>query len=203
MIRLGLPKGRMAAESGRICRALGVTPRAGVLSYQGRAAGLPVSIHLLKAPDVARMLRDGLFDLGLACDEWLMETGVPPSRRCLEARLYTASVCLLTGRADGRPLRCLRSVVTPYPNLARSVLGGIAPGAAIIGVSGSTEALVPGIADACLDVVETGASAARNGLVIRRSLMHVTTHLARSAQCDPAAAQPVVSLLAEAMSVPR
>jgi ATP phosphoribosyltransferase len=203
VIRLGLPKGRMAAESGRICRALGITPRTGVLSYQARAGGQPVSVHLLKAPDVARMLRDGLLDLGLACDEWLMETGAPPSRRCLEARLYTASVCLLTGRADRRPLRCLRSVVTPYPNLARSVLGGIAPAARVIPVGGSTEALVPGIADACLDVVETGASAARNGLVIRRSLMHVTTHLARSAQCDPAAAEPVVSLLAEAMSVPR
>lgn len=202
MIRLGLPKGRMAAESGRICRALGITPRAGVLSYQARAGALPVSIHLLKAPDIVRMLRDGLLDLGLACDEWLMETGAPLSHRCLEARLYTASVCLLTGYADRRPLRCLRSVVTPYPSLARTVLGGIAPGAAIIGVSGSTEALVPGIADACLDVVETGTSAALNGLIIRRSLMHVTTHLARSAQCDLAAAEPVVSLLAVTMGAP-
>ena len=40
MIKLGLPKGRMASESDRICDALGVKIRAGVLKYRSLAVFL-------------------------------------------------------------------------------------------------------------------------------------------------------------------
>jgi ATP phosphoribosyltransferase len=70
-------------------------------------------------------------------------------------------------------------------------------------VSGSSEALVPGIADASLDVVETGTSAALNGLVIRESFERVTTHLVRSDECDQLAAVSVIKLLADARRLMR
>jgi ATP phosphoribosyltransferase len=70
-------------------------------------------------------------------------------------------------------------------------------------VTGSTEALVPDVADACLDVVETGTSAALNCLVIRESFDHVTTHLACSEACDPLVVAPVVDMLAGAREAVR
>lgn len=203
MIRLGLPKGRMASESDRFCDALGVKTTPGVLSYRATAEDLDICILLLKAPDVARLLRRNLLDLGLTGDEWLMETGAEPDCRCFEARSYLASVCLLMSEGDLRPLRCIRSVVTPYPNLARRLLSRMAPEAEIIPVRGSTESMVPGIADACVDLVETGRSAALNSLVIRESFKQVTTHLVRSEACDPLAVGPVVELLAEAQGLVR
>jgi ATP phosphoribosyltransferase len=196
VIRIGLPKGRMAAESARFCGALGVQIRPGVLRYVTAVGGLDVVIMLIKAPDVARLLRRNLLDLGLTGDEWLMETGVPPDRRCFEARSYAASVCLLLAADDPRPPRSIRSVVTPYPNLARGLLRKTAPDAEIIAVSGSSEALVPDVADACLDLVETGTSAAPNSLVVRRSFNYVAPHLARSGACDPMTVAPIVGLLA-------
>ena len=54
---------------------------------------------LLKAPDVARLLRRNLLELGVAGDEWLMETGTRTDHRCFETRSYSASVCLLTATA--------------------------------------------------------------------------------------------------------
>ena len=83
-IRLGLPKGRMGSDSYRFCSALGVEVRAGVLSYRTKVGSLAVSIHLMKAPDVARLLMSNSLDLGLTGDEWLMETGVSLDRRCFE-----------------------------------------------------------------------------------------------------------------------
>ena len=154
-------------------------------------------------PDVARLLRNNVLDLGLAGDEWLMETGGSSDRRCFEARSYEASVCLLMAEDDHRPLRRIRSVVTPYPRLARSLLSATAPDLQIVPVSGSSEALVPDIADACIEVVETGASAALNGLVIRESFARVTTHLARSETIDLLAVAAVVDLLAGALEVAR
>jgi ATP phosphoribosyltransferase len=203
MIRLGLPKGRMASESDRFCDALGVKTRTGVLSYRAMVDSLAVAIYLMKAPDVARLLANNLLDLGLAGDEWLMEAGIRPDRRYFETRSYEAFVCLLMARGDPRPLSRIRSVVTPYPNLARSLLSDMASGSEIMAVSGSSEAMVPDMADACIDVVETGTSAALNALVIRRSFEHVTTHLVRSERCDSAVVAPVVELLAQALDVAR
>jgi ATP phosphoribosyltransferase len=203
VIRIGLPKGRMAAESARFCGALGVQLRPGVLRYLTGVGGLDVAILLVKAPDVARLLRRNLLDLGLTGDEWLMETGAPPDRRCFEAGSYVASVCLLMAKDDPRSPRFIRTVATPYPNLARRLLSGIAPDAEIVLVSGSSEALVPDVADACLDLVETGTSAALNSLLVRKSFNHVTTHLARSGACDPVTVAPIVGLLADAREAVR
>ena len=203
MIRIGLPKGRMAPESARLCDALGIQVRPGTLRYRAAAAGLDISILLLKAPDVARLLRRNLLEFGLIGDEWLMETGTPPGQRCFETRSYVASVCLLAAADDPRPLGRLRSVATPYPNLARRLLSDTAPDAEILAVSGSSEALVPDIADACFDLVETGASAMLNSLAVRRCFGDVTTHLVRSEACDPAMVAPVVGLLGGAREVVR
>lgn len=203
MIRIGLPKGRLAAESERFCGALGVRVRPEVLRYVTTVGGLDVSVLLVKAPDVARLLRRNLLDLGLTGDEWLMEAGVPPECRCFEAPSYVASVCLLMASDDPRPPRSIRTMATTYPNLACRLLRRVAPDAEIIAVSGSSEALVPDIADACLDLVETGTSAALNSLVVHRSFNHVTTYLARSGACDPVTVAPIVGLLADAMEAVR
>jgi ATP phosphoribosyltransferase len=203
VIKIGLPKGRMAAESARFCGALGVQVRPGVLRYLTAVGGLDVAILLVKAPDVARLLRRNLLDLGLTGDEWLMETGVSADLRCFEARSYVASVCLLMAEWDERPPRSVQSVATPYPNLARNLLRGIAPEAKVMAVSGSSEALVPDIADACLDLVETGTSAALNSLVVRRSFIRVTTYLARSGACNLVTVAPIVGLLADAQEAVR
>jgi ATP phosphoribosyltransferase len=203
LIKIGLPKGRTASESERFCAALGVEIKPGVLSYRTTVGSLGISVFLLKMPDVARLLRRNVLDLGLTGDEWLMESGVSSDRRCFDARSYEASVCLLMAEDDRRPVQRIRSVVTPYPRLARSLLSGTAPDSQIVPVSGSSEALVPDIADACIDVVETGSSAARNGLVIRESYQRVTTHLVRSETSDPLAVGPVVELLAGALEVAR
>ena len=196
MIRLGLPKGRMAPDAARFCMALGVELRAGVLSYRAAVGGVDIAVYLLKAPDVARFLMRNQLDLGLAGDEWLMETGIPPDCRCFEVRSYVATLGLLMAFSDSRPVDDLRSVASPYPRLARRLVRDLAPYAGVMPVSGSTEAVVPDLADACLDVVETGRSAALNGLAVRRSFGQVTTHLVRSEWCDLAAVSPVVDLLA-------
>jgi ATP phosphoribosyltransferase len=79
----------------------------------------------------------------------------------------------------------------------------IVPTATIMPVSGSTEALVPDIADACVDLVETGVSAELNALAVRQRFDRVTTHIVRSEQCNPDAVAPVVARLASIMEAAR
>ncbi len=200
MIRIGLPKGRLLPEAHRFCAVLGIEPASGKLRYQTRIRTIDVSVYLLKPQDVARMLADNLLDLGLTGDEWLMEAGVPPGRQCLETRAYEAALCLLMVDGDRRSVGHIRSAASPYPAVARKLLRDIAPAAEILEVSGSSEALVPDFADACLDVVETGNTAALNSLVVRCAFSPVTTHMARSERPAPETAR-IVELFAQAQEL--
>src|SRR5215472_4009431 len=105
MIRVRLPKGRLLAESQRMCSALGVEIEPGVLRYETAVDGVGVGIYLMKSPDVARMVKENRINLGLTGDEWLMEAGVPREFWCFDAESYEASVCLLTAQCDPRPVR--------------------------------------------------------------------------------------------------
>jgi len=179
-----------------LCAVLGVEVTPGVLRYETDVDGAAVGIYLMKAPDIARMLRQDELDLGLTGDEWLMEHQVARQRWCFELRSYTASVCLLMAASDARGLRWVRSVVTPYPQLARSLLGEVMPGARIVSVTGSSEGLVPDLGDSCLDLVETGSTAALNGLAVRQRFGVVTMHMARSERSREELVGPVVEMLA-------
>jgi len=199
MIKVGLPKGRrLDSDSRRLCLALGIQVEPGVLSYQTRLDDVAVGVYLMKSPDIARMLGRNRLDLGLAGDDWLMEAGIPVRSWCFDAAPYTASVCLLMTESDRRPVRSIQSLITPYPNLARSLLHSSVPGLQVAAVSGSSEGLVPDLGDACLDLVETGSTAALNGLAVRESFGAVSAHVARSERSVAAALESIVELLAGA-----
>lgn len=189
----------MTGQSLEICRALGVEPKPGVLRYSADLDGCAVGIFLLKAPDVARMVKGNVLDVGLTGDEWLLEHGVGCERWCLDAGSYVASVCLLMARRDHRSLRWIRSVVTPYPNLARMLIGELVPEPQIVAVRGSSEGLVPEVGDACLDLVETGGTAARHQLAIRRTFRWVTTHVACSERSQGEVLAPVLRVIASSL----
>jgi len=199
MIRVGLPKGRFLGESQRLCSALGVDIEPGVLRYATAVDDMPLAIYLMKSPDVARMLKEHRIDLGLTGDEWLMEAGVRREFWCFDTGSYAASVCLLMADGDLRSVRMVRPVVTPYPNLTRALLRDVAPRFHVVAVAGSSEGLVPDFGDACLDLVETGSSAALNGLTVRETFGQVSSRLARSAMAPAVVVEPVIELLAAAV----
>jgi ATP phosphoribosyltransferase len=187
----------MLAQSARFCATLGVDLKPGKLRYVAQVGDSSATIYLLKAQDIGRMLATQLLDLGLTGDEWLMETGVPPEARCLKTDGYRATVSLLVASDNARSSRCIRSIATPYPRLTRRLMQDVAPAAEILPVGGSSEALVPDLADACVDVVESGNTAALNALVVRQPLCEVTTHLARSAGCPSTDAALIVDRISQ------
>jgi ATP phosphoribosyltransferase len=187
------------ADTRSLCAVLGVEITPGGLRYKTFVDDVPVGVYLMKAPDIGRLLRQDVLDLGLTGDEWLIEHDVPGERWCFEMTSYTASVCLLMKHGDVREPRWLRSVVTPHPNLAGRLLRDLVPDGRIIAVAGSSEGLVPDVGDACLDLMETGSTARANGLVVRLGFGSVTTHLAQSQRFRAEYVEPVVKLLAESM----
>ena len=169
---------------GPILRALGpYAPSAAALDT--RALVIPgqdgtVRFLLLKPPDVPAYVERGVAQLGVVGLDLLREhpadvlEPLPLSLgRCRLCLCSRPGVDLLARVRQGR----LR-IGTRYPHLAAAELGRRGLIADIIALNGSVElAVVANLADAIVDLVETGETLRANGLVIREELMDVSARV--------------------------
>jgi ATP phosphoribosyltransferase len=154
-------------------------------------------VSLLRPQEIPRYVEQGLFDLGITGRDWICETD--------------ADVCTVVeleySKATAEPVRIVLAVPrehpagsvgelpagvrvsTEYPELTRRFFAKAGVSAVIVPSYGATEAKVPDIVDAIVDVTETGNSLRRHGLKIIETLLVSRTELVASpaAYADPAA----------------
>lgn len=168
MIRLALPKGRNLGPIRSAFAAAGL-PLAG-LDHSGRVLQQQlvdehVEVLLLKDPDLPLYVERGVADLGAIGSDVLEESGAD---LLVPVRLVEGG-CRLS--LVGRPGTAMHNghqhrIATKYPRIAASWLAGRGFGAEILELSGSVElAPVLGLTDLALDIVQSGATLAANGLV--------------------------------------
>ena len=162
-MRLALAKGRLEEAGWRwlAAQGLGAVPRSGRgLIWSLRPA---LEVALVRGRDIPALLREGAVDLGIvgrdvaldsAEDLWLSEgLGFGLSRLVLAVPVAR--------EAAERPLR----VATRYPEITRRWFAARGERVEIVPMAGSVEvAPALGLADAIVDVVETGATLRANGL---------------------------------------
>lgn len=167
---LALPKGRVMEQSLAALRAAGLrlTPRG-----EGRAlrydAGDAEIIEMRNA-DVPTYVELGVADAGIVGKDVLMEAG---SRLSEPVDLGFAACRLSLIRPHGAR-GAIERVATKYPRLTAAYLGRIGSGAEVVKLTGNVElACITGLADAVVDVVQTGGTLRDNDLeevdVIARS----------------------------------
>ena len=160
---IGLPKGRGLDYTKKMCMQIGIKLEDGLSRYEGTSN---IVIHILKFGDIAELLALGALDLGVTGDEWLLEAEGwrNPIDRLASVPIYTAQLCLLVPH-DCRDVQDIKMVTSPFPRLAERLISDFKPRPEILPNRGTSEALVPDFADAAIDVVETGMTAKRHGLV--------------------------------------
>jgi ATP phosphoribosyltransferase regulatory subunit len=180
-LRVALPKGRLQKD---VLRALGArAPSAEALS--SRALVLPggdgtMSFLLVKDPDIAAYVERGVADVGVVGLDVLRERGGDVLEP-LDLPFGRCRLCLC-GRPDLdvssiSSKRTLR-VATKYSKLTRRALAARGLPAEVIPLQGSVElAVVTGLADAIVDLVETGATLRENGLVEHEELFVSTARV--------------------------
>ncbi len=175
-LTFGLPKGRLAVGA---VAALGEWgPSASALD--GRALVVEgrngeIRFLLLKPSDVPAYVEGGAADLGLAGWDVLRENPCDVLEPVV-TRLGRCRLCLcgqpgtdLVARMRAGRLR----VATKYPGLTARALADRGLVGEIIPLHGSVElAVVVGLADAIVDLVETGRTLRANGLVEYETLAH-------------------------------
>lgn len=184
---LALPKGRILAEAMPVVRAAGIVPEPAFDDADARrlrfATGDPgLDVIRVRPFDVATFVAFGAAHLGIAGADVLMEHDYAEVYAPLDlgvgrCRLVVAEPADVAGDDDPETWSHVR-VATKYPAIARRHFARRGVHAECITLSGAME-LAPqlGLCRRIVDLVQTGATLAANGLVEVERIATVTARL--------------------------
>lgn len=159
---LALPKGRVLDRALATLAEAGVEVQVPVDPRALRYTGDGVSVLVMRNADVPTYVDLGVADAGMVGYDVLLEAG---------SRLYAPvdlgfGVCRLSLIRPQGATNPVGRVATKYPRLTAEYLRRTGSPAEVIALEGNVElACLSGLADAVVDVVETGATLAANDLV--------------------------------------
>ena len=178
-IRIGLPKGRMQAEVDRLLEDCGLEVEADRRGYRPRIDGIVgIEAKRLKPQAILSMLVAGTRDLGFAGADWveelelgdevveLLDTGLDPVR-------IVAAAPGDSGIDRGRSIR----IATEMPCIASRWARSRGLDFSIVQSWGATEVLPPEDADAIVDIAQSGATLAANGLKVCETISRSSTRI--------------------------
>jgi len=167
-LRIAVTKGRLLKKSielferaGLDCSALKEDTRKLVLSL----TDYPLDVVLAKAPDVITYVTHGVCDLGIVGKDTILEHG-GSFYEMLDLGFGKCRFALATRVGDDfYGSYKTRRIASKYPNVTKAFFDAKGMDVDIIKIEGSVElAPILGLADAIVDVVETGTTMKENGL---------------------------------------
>jgi len=199
-LRIGIPsKGRLAEIAGELLKEAGLSFRRQERSLFARCREVPVDITFLRTEDIPVLCAEGAIDMGITGGDLVAESGVElASRLDLGVGECRLAVCVL----DDSPIQQPRQldgvrIATSFPNITRRFLQTQGASAHLVNLSGSVEIMIAlGVADAIVDLVETGSTLAANRLRMLNEIDRYQTILVQNvAARQPELANRVVRRL--------
>jgi ATP phosphoribosyltransferase len=198
MLSLVLPKGSLEAATLALFDAADLAVRRGSDRDYRAAIDDPRidRVMFLRPQEIPRYVEEGLFDVGITGRDWIEETDSDVvSITELEYSKATSNpvkIVLAVPKehpaSSGAELPNGVRVSTEFPELTRRFFAKAGVEAVIVPSYGATEAKVPDIVDAIVDLTETGTSLRKHGLKIIETLLVSRTELITNAAAygDPA-----------------
>jgi ATP phosphoribosyltransferase len=165
-------------------------------------------VRFLRPQEIPSYVEKGLFDFGITGRDWITETGadVASLGELQYSKATTDPVRVVLAVPDSASWRTAADlpdgvrISTEFPALTRKFLEQRGVKAVVIPSYGATEAKVPDIVDAIVDLTETGTSLHRNGLRILDTLLTsytelIANHTAHADVAKRAAMEDVALLL--------
>ncbi|MEJ2666492.1 MAG: ATP phosphoribosyltransferase [Deinococcales bacterium] len=160
-VTLALPKGRVMQEALNVLRSAGMRLELSDDERALRVAAGDAVLIVMRNADVPTYVELGVADAGVVGKDVLAEAG---SRLYEPVDLRFAACRLSLIRPRGAAGELTR-VATKYPRLAAAYLRRRGSSAEVVRLAGNVElACVSGLADAVVDVVQTGATLIANDL---------------------------------------
>ena len=207
MLRLVIPKGSLEEQTLALLEAADLpVRRASDRDYHGTVDDPRIDrVSILRPQEIPRYVEEGFFDLGVTGRDWVEET---------EADVEIISELSYSGRAGGGVVRIVLAVAgdstveradqmppnskisTEYPTITQRTFEKLGIPVRIFTSYGATEAKVPEIVDAIVELTETGSTLRRHGMRIVETLLESQTVLIanRASHADPAKRQAMRDL---------
>ncbi len=167
-LRIGVPsKGRLADVAAGLLHEAGLNFRRPSRSLFARVRDMPVDVTFLRTDDIPVLCAEGAIDMGITGSDLVAESEVDVTTRIgLGVGKCRLAVCVPEDSPAKSPadLDGCR-LATTFPNVTRSYLKDHGADARMVRLSGSVEIMIAlGVADAIVDLVETGSTLAANKL---------------------------------------
>jgi ATP phosphoribosyltransferase len=207
MLRLVIPKGSLEAQTLALFDAADIRlVRGSDRDYHGTVDDPRVDrFSLMRPQEIPRYVEDGFFDLGLTGLDWVEETGskveiaaeLPYSKAFVGGIVrIVLAVSGAAGIDEPSQIKPDSRVSTEFPNLTEAYFTKLGIPVKIFLSYGATEAKVPEIVDAIVDVTDTGSTLRRHGMKIIGTLLESPTLLIANpaAYADPVKRQAIEEL---------
>jgi ATP phosphoribosyltransferase len=184
ILKLGIPAGSLQEATAELFRRAGYKITFSSRSYYPTIDDDEIDCLLIRAQEMARYVADGVLDAGLTGYDWIVETG---------ADVHEVAE-LVFSKVSRRPVRWVLAVPQDSPVQTVQDLQGKRIATEAVGLTkayldkhgveakvefswGATEVKPPKLADAIVEVTETGSSLRANDLRIVDEVVQSTTRL--------------------------
>jgi ATP phosphoribosyltransferase len=196
MLSLALPKGSLEEQTLLLFSQADLEVKGVSRGYNPTIADPRIaSVKILRPQEIPLYVADGHFDLGISGFDWVTESGadVVEIAELPYAKTGAGVVKMVLAVPDDSEIRSAADIkpgsriTTEFPTVTRAYFERLGIPVDVHFSYGATEAKVPELMDALVDLTETGATLRKNGLRIVEVVLESTTRLFanRAAWEDP------------------
>jgi ATP phosphoribosyltransferase len=182
ILKLGIPAGSLQEATAALFRKAGYQITFASRSYYPFIDDPEVHCTLIRAQEMARYVQDGSLDCGLTGHDWIVENDarVTEVAELVFSKVSRKPVRWVLAVPNDSPVHSVKDlegkrIATEVVNLTRRWLAGHGVTAQVEFSWGATEVKPPRLADAIVEVTETGSSLKANNLRIVCDLLQSTT----------------------------
>ena len=207
MLRLVLPKGSLERPTLELFTAADLAVlRSSDVDYRAAIDDPRVEeVRILRPQEIPVYVSEGIFDLGITGRDWIEETGadVVSLGQLKYSKMTSHPIRVVLAVAEDAPWTSVSDlpdgvrVSTEYPGLTRRYLSEHGVSADVRLSHGATEAKIPEIADAVVEITETGRAIRAAGLRVVATILESYTELVAypGAVADPVKAHAMGQIL--------
>jgi ATP phosphoribosyltransferase len=196
MLSIALPKGSLEEQTLLLFSQADLEVKKSSREYNPTIADSRIArVKILRPQEIPLYVQDGYFDLGISGHDWVVESGadVVEVAELPYAKTGTGVVNMVLAVPQDSPIQSARDIAagsritTEFPRATKRFFDELGIEVEVHFSYGATEAKVPEMMDALVDLTETGSTLRRNGLKIIDTVLTSTTRLVanHAAWADP------------------
>lgn len=181
-LKLGIPKGSLQESTVELFGKAGWRITVNSRSYYPGIDDPEIECMMVRAQEMARYIENGTIDAGLTGKDWIMETGadVEEVSELIYSKTGLGKVRWVLAVAEDSPMKSVRDlegkvIATEAVRMTEKYLERNGVNARVEFSWGATEVKVPRLADAIVEVTETGSSLRANHLRVVDTLLESST----------------------------